>query len=548
MVMNVLQLFLWAIIALCFSAFVTFIAVLTYYKIRYINSINTNGVIFFKINLEKNNVIRLSSDNLSGLASFDDDKIGIKRNQTVDLSDFLSYFAPKSREKLAKYIFKEKLTSRYNLYCNLNIEKYANSTINKSYKHFNIHLGKKQFLVKLYPSADKKFIYCNIYWNFTPDYSDKNMFNALSEEYDILKLPNKYYLSYALTVNEFYLQNGLNNSEISHIIKMMDLTKHAGWHYFKDGILHLIIGTNSLLLLNKFTKNAIKKVNKVNLLNSFNPFFNSCALLSFKMPSEKEEITEYDIKAKYLLHHLDNNILNYKYYNWFYDNDSHLEHYSEFKTKLEAFETKNTLMEYAKDPIYVLNYNDGAQSNIRFLKSHILGFTNKDMDFFKNVPWHKFLYNNLWLEHLLSSETNSEDYVIVETNNINLDKVTKYLNENTILMLKYHYRDFNYELLSKLLNQLGNDKNLKKLSIGLYIDNLDEKLFNFIDFANINTFIFSKEICENVLKNAETYLKLQVFVQKISSMKKYLIIYENIPKNLENIVVQRLKIKYFYNV
>ncbi|NEU03160.1 hypothetical protein G3563_30005, partial [Escherichia coli] len=59
---------------------------------------------------------------------------------------------------------------------------------------------------------------------------------------------------------------------------------------------------------------------------------------------------------------------------------------------------------------------------------------------------------------------------------------------------------------------------------------------------------FSKEICENVLKNAETYLKLQVFVQKISSMKKYLIIYENIPKNLENIVVQRLKIKYFYNV
>ncbi|MBD4759220.1 hypothetical protein GUG22_21840, partial [Xanthomonas citri pv. citri] len=95
------------------------------------------------------------------------------------------------------------------------------------------------------------------------------------------------------------------------------------------------------------------------------------------------------------------------------------------------------------------------------------------------------------------------------TNNINLDKVTKYLNENTILMLKYHYRDFNYELLSKLLNQLGNDKNLKKLSIGLYIDNLDEKLFNFIDFANINTFIFSKEICENVLKNAETYLKLQ---------------------------------------
>lgn len=72
--------FLWVIIVLCFSVFVIFIVVLIYYKIRYINLININGVIFFKINLEKNNVIRLSSDNFSGLVSFDDDKIGIKRN------------------------------------------------------------------------------------------------------------------------------------------------------------------------------------------------------------------------------------------------------------------------------------------------------------------------------------------------------------------------------------------------------------------------------------------------------------------------------------
>lgn len=72
--------FLWVIIVLCFSVFVIFIVVLIYYKIRYINLININGVIFFKINLEKNNVIRLSSDNFSGLVSFDDDKIGIKKN------------------------------------------------------------------------------------------------------------------------------------------------------------------------------------------------------------------------------------------------------------------------------------------------------------------------------------------------------------------------------------------------------------------------------------------------------------------------------------
>ncbi|WP_280135730.1 hypothetical protein [Mycoplasmopsis bovis] len=168
--------------------------------------------------------------------------------------------------------------------------------------------------------------------------------------------------------------------------------------------------------------------------------------------------------------------------------------------------------------------------------------------FFKNVPWFRYLYNNLWTENLLSTEVNSDDFVIVETNDINFEKLSPLLSDKTILMFKYHYRDFNYELVSKLLNHIGNDKNLKKLSIGLYIDNLDEKLFNFSDFANINTFVFSKNICENILNNAETYLKLQVFVQKIISMKKYLIIYENIPKNLENIVVQRLKIKYFYNV
>lgn len=53
--------------------------------------------------------------------------------------------------------------------------------------------------------VDKKFIYCNIYWNFIFDYNDKNMFNVLFEEYDILKLLNKYYLLYVLILNEFYL-------------------------------------------------------------------------------------------------------------------------------------------------------------------------------------------------------------------------------------------------------------------------------------------------------------------------------------------------------
>lgn len=74
------------------------------------------------------------------------------------------------------------------------------------------------------------------------------------------------------------------------------------------------------------------------------------------------------------------------------------------------------------------------------------------MDFFKNVLWYKFLYNNLWLEYLFFFEINSEDYVIVEINNINLDKVIKYFNENIILMFKYYYRDFNYEFFFKFLN------------------------------------------------------------------------------------------------
>lgn len=140
----------------------------------------------------------------------------------------------------------------------------------------------------------------------------------------------------------------------------MDLIKYVGWYYFKDGILYLIIGINLLLLFNKFIKNVIKKVNKVNLFNLFNLFFNSCVFLSFKMFFEKEEIVEYNIKVKYLFYYLDNNILNYKYYNWFYDNDSYLEYYSEFKIKLEVFEIKNILLEYVKDLIYVLNYNDGV--------------------------------------------------------------------------------------------------------------------------------------------------------------------------------------------
>ncbi|MBZ4212493.1 hypothetical protein LAD74_00575 [Mycoplasma sp. U97] len=540
---------LWIFFVINLLFFIGILFYFTYKKVAKVNSFNTNGILFFKINPNSGSVVRLSDKKISGSLNFDDSSVGIEIDETINFENFINYFHKESHDKIREYIFSKKFEQRFSISTRLNFDMISGTDTYKSLKDVNFNIDKKEFLVKFYPSVDKKAFFCSIHWNINSIQTKYNPFIMLQGSMDLLKLPNYYYLSFALSIDEYFLTHKLYNEDIRQIIKILNLNRHSGWAYLKKGILHIMIGFNSLRSLKKAENCWNKKIASLIKYNSLNRYFNNIALISFELPKNSNDIKVLNNKARYLVHNLENGNSFDKYGSWFIDNMDHSSDFVEYTNKVAEFFNKNTMQEYAKEPFYVKEYGNNNNTNIKYLKNRILGFTNHDMEFFMQLPWYKFVYTNIWNKYLITSEENNNDLIMIETNNLDFKNLTSYTRKNTVAIVKPTKNNFNYDLINSLLSTVENYKYDNKFpNIGFYIEELDQNIFNYVHSRKINTFIISKDICSKILIDSEIYLKLQTFVEKINNFKRALIIYENLPENLEDIMVEKLMVKYYYNV
>ncbi|WP_406616847.1 MHO_4530 family protein [Mycoplasmopsis adleri] len=518
-----------------------------YQSVKMVNSFNTNGLIIFKIDPSRKSVMRISSQSLSGSLNFDDPVYGMELNSIVNLDDFIKYFDDKKQKIVHNYLLSKDFTQSLNVYTKLTSNNFLQSELYLNFKKLRIDIKNKEFLVKFYPSQKERKYYCTIHWNTSPRSQYTSNFSKIKESSDLLKLPYNYYLSYAFTIDDYFYNKNLNSNETNQIIKAFKLSKYQGSIYYKHGILQLIVGTNFYGHYLKLLKRAIKTVEYQNKYRHANPFFNNVALISFTKLEKEKDIELLNNKAKFLLYNLENNNTSKNYNFWFYNDNKFSAEFNDFIDKLTYFESKNLAQDFIKETYYVKKYSNDANTNIKVLKCRVSGFSNEEMNFFKNIGWFKLNYTSIWNQYLLQNEK-STDRVLIPTNEADFKHLVNYTRPNTTLVLVPSQTDYNYNFITNGLNTLWRPKINEGISIGLYIDDLNERIFNLIQLEGISTYIISKSICKYIVENNEIFLKLQVLIQKIHKDENTLVIFENLPKNIEDIIVKKLNIKYYYNI
>lgn len=518
-----------------------------YQSVKMVNSFNTNGLIIFKIDPSRKSVMRISSQSLSGSLNFDDPVYGMELNSIVNLDDFIKYFDDKKQKIVHNYLLSKDFTQSLNVYTKLTSNNFLQSELYLNFKKLRIDIKNKEFLVKFYPSQKERKYYCTIHWNTSPRSQYTSNFSKIKESSDLLKLPYNYYLSYAFTIDDYFYNKNLNSNETNQIIKAFKLSKYQGSIYYKHGILQLIVGTNFYGHYLKLLKRAIKTVEYQNKYRHANPFFNNVALISFTKLEKEKDIELLNNKAKFLLYNLDNNNTSKNYNFWFYNDNKFSAEFNDFIDKLTYFESKNLAQDFIKETYYVKKYSNDANTNIKVLKCRVSGFSNEEINFFKNIGWFKLNYTSIWNQYLLQNEK-STDRVLIPTNEADFKHLVNYTRPNTTLVLVPSQTDYNYNFITNGLNTLWRPKINEGISIGLYIDDLNERIFNLIQLEGISTYIISKSICKYIVENNEIFLKLQVLIQKIHKDENTLVIFENLPKNIEDIIVKKLNIKYYYNI
>lgn len=538
---------IWHIVLIALFLLVVLIATILIYKNRAVRLFNTNGLLVFKIDANKKSVMRLSSELSVGSLCLNDPRRGIKTHETIDLSTFLNFFEDKARPIIENYINEKNKTKRLNIFSKLAVEYSPDNETFLLFKKANINIQNKNFLVKFYPSPQDHSFYCTILWNEHAKDIQKHSFAYIKNNDDLLKMNNIYYLSYVMTINQHYCSSSLSNGDIDKIVRYLKISNRTGWIYFKEGILQIIFGTNSLWKLEKMQKKAESEIIKIGNLIKINPYFSSLAAVSFSTFENEKDINLYHKKIKFLLYNLDNEKDGIKYKTWFLNDKSKEEEFTEFDYKTVEFENKNSRSDFIKETYYVYNYADKIATKTKIIKSRITGFNKTDMDFYKNISWYNILYTNLWNNYLIKSETKEDETVILETNDISLKQFIRdnKSKNNIVLLMKPTNKGYNYKIVTQSYLEMQKN-NIENIHFGFYIDSFDQKLFNYIKNGRVTHFIIGKNICNNINENSENFLKLHVLINRIKTIKNSKVIFENISKDLESFYIDKLNIEYYY--
>lgn len=527
-----------AIIIACVILIDIFIIVFIY--LNHVYKVKTNGLAIFKLDFGQKKIIRLSSKSLSGSLNMDSRLQGLSANQYVDFDVFLSYLDEESQKNLTEYLSQnDNNDKRFNIYCKMSSKGYRTHQNAQGLKLLNIKMTKEKILLKFFPLGNNRY-YLTIHWNARPKRSASTTFKFIKKSKDLYNALNKekYILAYALGINEFLYNNVISKSDIEDILRIFELNNMFGYYYVKNGLILLIFETNSSFWLNHYTKKALKRLKLLHERKIINPFFNSFAFLSVNTFKSVDDVQELVDKSKYLIQHLNNKRKFDKYSSWLISDTKHDNHYQEFKSMMLDYEKKNELQQYIKENIPIISYKTKRQSKVAILKNRVIGYSDQDSEFFNNVSWYRLIYTNKWNKYLMENCEDDEN-IILETNEYDLINLNTYDRPKTTLLIKPLQNGFNYRLINNAFSNLKEGINL-----GLYIEKINDRLTNYVNIGNIKVFVISEKICKYIEKDQILYIKLLNFVKTISTIKNHVIIYQNLPESLDELMVKTLDVQY----
>ncbi|VEU75194.1 Uncharacterised protein [Mycoplasmopsis maculosa] len=509
-------------------------------KISNINNFNTNGIFVFKINYQDKTVMRVSKNNISGTLNFDSKTNGIMTNKTISLKEFLNFFDNNFKDKIITYLEKNNYKNSFEFSMNLNSKSFKNQEFYDLYEKLETNSKNGLLKIKFYPSLEEKRYYCIISWDISPIYAIPRKINYITEKDNFVHVTSEYNVCFSLSLNSYYYKNKLEEVDYDRIIISLGLKNSTSYIFLNDGILYVFIPTKSFnklqIMLKKFTKHIDFLLNNKNI----NPYFNNVSLLSFNKFHSIDQLDTFLLKSKFLLYNLENNNDINKYSKWFIGEEKYNDEFKLFLSKYNDFIEKNETLNFIKETIFVKKYENDENTNIKILKARIPGFSEKDLIFWNNISWLK--YKNLYTKnnYLIQNE-DENSHLLLEISDFSLDDNLLTKDKNLYYILRSLNNNLNFDNINDFIsNHKKYDYNL-----GLYINEIDEKIYNFIRNNYFKYFIISNELFNKSIINQHLYLKLNVLLKRIKS-NNIKVIFENVNKNIDSVIKQKFDIKYYY--
>ncbi|QCZ36616.1 MHO_4530 family protein [Mycoplasma nasistruthionis] len=516
-----------------------------------------SGIILFKIDNLNKRVLRISKRNYLLSTIFDMKAVNFNKFNYVPLSEFLEFFALEDRKFLENYLTNNNTEKKYKNF-NINIAQTKKFNLFENCLFFIYRLTKADVKYSIKITPDENGIYeCAINWSKSNRLVDKKITllatsKKVEQNYEklIKKWSHKNNIVVSFMLRPTYFNKKFDTGELQELYTWMsryfkisldkiDIYQYNGFHFF-------------IIKQNKKTNRKINNiVNRFNQNSQLYPYY-EIAIFFNNEPIDSETMC-FNLLNK----------LEFGVYNAYYaqinkaDNNPYINF--DFKNKLDEFEKfrswfvlhTNIFALYNTADIIMNKYEIKDYSSQKHYNNYLVDFIAKNSklnDLFKQVPYLKYTYepiiykqwNNSILEHP-QREFNpkyffklSQESFLNEQNQLNIQK------ESPIILV-YTDNFFKHkQLKEKFLHY-----HEAHIHLGLYINKINNNILNFVSDAKFTSLVIGKEIAQNLYKTDVLYDCINL-IKNATENKKLRIIFENIPNSLDELVIDKLKIQYYY--
>ncbi|TDV23269.1 hypothetical protein BCF59_0615 [Mycoplasmopsis mustelae] len=504
---------------------------------------SSSGIILFKVDYINKRVIRLNSKFAYLSTIFDAKHTDFEMYNYMSVNDFLDYFNQQTKDKILAILDNSEV-NEYKLDAYLCDDKEMVTLLKKFslidriiYK-FDTKLKKnKKYYLEILSNSKGDF-YGKIHWNHFDNInvSDK-LENLHFKENFRIKSGNYLVLGFAL--NSYYLTDEIRYDDIKELAVTFNLNPEKEMYFYKDGIIYFLAKKNTHKKI-EIWLNEAKKINK-NTWNS--KLLLATSVFETKMNSV-HDIIEIERILKYSLFNIINNPNESQKYlgNELFNKPEELR---KFKEDLNLFEyIHNSKQKVNIKHNKILNFQNDLPTRLSVAKiiEDYPKNSIKNFELFEKIPY-------------LKLKVEKNNYQILQNQNIANSKNTILkISQETFLQKEFNsadnlpiplvYSEINFFNSNKTQTKI--QKNLQnKIPTTLYINQIDKSLITILNDMRLKVIVIGKNIASKIHQDNNLFLDC-VSVVNIAKKKAIRIIYEDIEKNLDPLIIQKAEVKFYY--
>ncbi|RIV16405.1 MHO_4530 family protein [Mycoplasmopsis gallopavonis] len=504
----------------------------------YFNFRSSSGIILFKIDNNNKRVLRLNPKYRFLSTLFDAKKSKFDEFSYIPLDDFLEFIDSDDREILSEY---------FNSYQTKHLE--IKFKVNKNYdKEFNLiekiimHFDKTilsdiPYRLTINPIQNNEYI-CSIKWAKHNDFKSPKAISNVANKGKFKLYEQNTILAFAL--KPYFYNNKIENSDLIDLLDIYQLNHSKTKIWIEDGILYFVTKKINLKHF-KELENKILDFNKTNLSSKL---FIAATILDHDLLKQANEKELLLYKIKYSLY----NILNCKQANLIedfvsldnniYNEPSYLLFVQNLVSYLQANISNHNL---ENQYFHLKRYETNRNSKLVIVRSKAIDITNYWNHFFQKIPYLNFKFELNQLNYI-KQELDGKHKIAIENTLIKISQEV-YLKENfettskaPVLLIYAYNNDFDFQKLKSRIS-----KNLhKNIPTALYINQLSRPLYNILNNTELKAIVIGQEISKKLYDTEIFYDCINIV--RLAHNNGIRIIYENPPRNLDQLIVQKAEV------